>query len=122
MPRLRIPCFRCRTPLLFDDHDLGFTCPQCDLTYVVDHGDGVLTLVTSGELDPVVVEPAPVVVEPIEPAVAAQPVNAVVVKPPSRWPLVALTVTIGMIIGLCGGIVGGLGLGAVLFSSIFRPG
>ena len=129
MARMRIPCFGCRTPLLFDDHDLGFTCPQCEMGYVIEHDRGVLTLVTTGERR---AAPAAVVAQPAEPAVVAQPAEPVVVakpaepvlvaKPPSRAPLIASVLTIGMMLGLCGGIVGGLGLAAVLYATLIRPG
>ncbi|GIW12211.1 MAG: hypothetical protein K6U89_01765 [Chloroflexi bacterium] len=132
MPRVRIPCFSCRTPLLFDEHDLSFTCPQCGLRYLVENQEGVVALVTSGESPtPVMVvseakaEPTVVVSEaPPEPAVVAPAADSVVVvsRPAGRGPLIATAVTIGMAIGLCGGILGGLGLGAVIYATFLRPG
>ena len=138
MPRVRIPCFHCRTPLLFDEHDLSFTCPQCGLRYLVEDQEGVVALATSGEspipavvvsdakAEPAVVEaPAVVVTEaPPEPAVVAPAADSVAAtgRPTGRGPLIATAVTIGMAIGLCGGILGGLGLGAVIYATFLRPG
>jgi DNA-directed RNA polymerase subunit RPC12/RpoP len=138
MPRVRIPCFSCRTPLLFDEHDLSFTCPQCGLRYLVENQEGVVALATSGEgstpavvvseakAEPAVVEaPAALVTEaPPEPAVVAPPADSVVMasRPAGRGPLIATAVTIGMAFGLCGGILGGLGLGAVIYATFLRPG
>ncbi|MFN8535477.1 MAG: hypothetical protein U0556_18225 [Dehalococcoidia bacterium] len=187
MPRMRVPCFGCQTPLLFDEHDLGFSCPQCGIRYVVENQAGVLTLVTTGKVKPEVVAAEPEVVMDAEPAgapsrpavvtsdpvagatpepardvvsepiavtsepvavlpeaepvvvlteaepvvvvteaeavVVAKPAESVVlVKPPSRGPLIASVLTIGMVIGLCGGVVGGLGLAAVLYATLIRPG
>lgn len=124
MARMRIPCFGCRTLLVFDEHDVGFSCPQCETRYVLEYDQGALTLVVR---EPSM--PARPTITSEEPATETQPGAPAPSAPapaaatsPSRAPLVASVLTIGMIIGLCGGIVGGVGLAAVLYAALLRPG
>ncbi|MCS6802207.1 MAG: hypothetical protein RMM58_12350 [Chloroflexota bacterium] len=131
MARMRVPCFGCRTPLVFDEYDVGLSCPQCGQRYLIEHEGGVFTLVAS-EAPPAPAAGAPADAPEEDIPSSAPPSESANLVPPagspqaaptpaSRAPLVASILTIGMMIGLCGGIVGGLGLAAVLYAVLLRP-
>jgi hypothetical protein len=110
--------------LVFDEHDVGFSCPQCETRYVVEYDQGAFTLVvreTGGTARPITTSEEPANEAPPGKPEPSAPAPAVA-TPPSRGPLVASVLTIGMVLGLCGGLVGGVGLAAALYAALLRPG